>query len=90
MASEDLGMYAVRIDYEPDEHEPKYVFAVRGPTHLVYEMVALDSTPGVIAFVRAQNPGAAALRAWEAGKAEIEALRALGGIGKLIQGQVPR
>lgn len=89
MTEEDLGMYTVRIDYEPDEHEPKYVFAVSGPTNCIHEMVALDSTPGVIAFVRAPNPGAAALRAWEAGKAETEALRALA-LGKLIENQPPR
>lgn len=85
--SEELGMYAVRIDYTPDEHEPRYVFAVKGPTAGVLELVALDSTPGVIAFVRAPNPGAAAARAWEIGKAELEALTALGGMKALTGGE---
>jgi len=55
-------MYSVRIDKDRDG----YVFRVQ-PTEGVFEMVALDSTPAIIAFVHANDPGDAAQRAWEKG-----------------------
>jgi hypothetical protein len=53
-------MYAVRIDMDGDG----YVFKVQ-PSEDGIEMVALDSTPGIIALVQARNPGEAAARAWD-------------------------
>ncbi len=55
-------MYSVRIDKDRDG----YVFRVQ-PTEGVFEMVALDSTPAIIAFVHADDPGGAAQRAWDRG-----------------------
>jgi hypothetical protein len=52
-------MFSVRIDKDRDA----YVFRVE-PSFRGFEMVALDATPGVIAFVEADDPGQAAARAW--------------------------
>ncbi len=52
-------MYSVRIDKDGEG----YVFKVQ-PMDGVFEMVALDSTPGVIAMVHGSNPGHACQRAW--------------------------
>lgn len=59
-------MFSVRIDKAGDG----YVFKVE-PMPLGAELVALDSTPGVIAFVEAASPGAACQRAWEKGQREL-------------------
>jgi hypothetical protein len=53
-------MFSVRIDKDGDG----YVFRVQ-PTEGSLEMVAMDSAPGVIAFVNAYNAGHAARRAWD-------------------------
>lgn len=53
-------MYSVRIDREDE----KYIFQVE-PMDWCAELVAMDSAPGIIAFVEAPDPGAAAARAWE-------------------------
>lgn len=53
-------MYAVRIDRAGE----KYIFQIE-LIPWCHELMALDSTPGIIALVEAPNPGAAAARAWE-------------------------
>ena len=53
-------MYSVRIDRAGE----KYTFQVEAMPWCP-ELVALDSAPGIIAFVEAPSPGAAAWRAWE-------------------------
>lgn len=68
------GMFAVRIDRDGEA----YVFRVEPATGTT-EMVAIDSVPGVIAFVAASDPGSAAQRAWVTGEAEGLALARLGG-----------
>lgn len=55
-------MFSVRIDKDGDG----YVFHVQ-PVEGVFEMVAFDSTPAIIAFVEAEHAGAASARAWERG-----------------------
>jgi hypothetical protein len=65
-------MFSVRIDKVGDG----YVFKVE-PMPLGAELVALDSTPGVIAFVEAASPGAACQRAWEKGQRELASLSGL-------------
>ena len=55
-------MYQVRIDKDGDG----YVFKVQ-PAEGGLEFVALDSAPGIMAFVEAESPGAAAERAWDRG-----------------------
>lgn len=52
-------MFSVRIDKDGDG----YVFKVQ-PCQAALEMVALDSTPGVIAMVHANTPAHACERAW--------------------------
>ena len=52
-------MYSVRIDKDGDG----YVFKVQ-PIERGIEMIALDSTPGVIAFIEAEDPGRACQSAW--------------------------
>ena len=56
-------MYAVRIDKDNEG----YVFKVQPALDDSAEMIAMDSTPGIIAIVHAVDPGAAAARAWELG-----------------------
>jgi hypothetical protein len=53
-------MFSVRIDKDGDG----YVFKVQ-PSEGSIEMVALDSAPGIVAFVRATNEGHACHVAWE-------------------------
>lgn len=65
-------MFSVRIDKTDDGH----AFKVE-PMPWGLELVALDSTPGVIAFVEAANPGAACQRAWEKGQRELASLGGL-------------
>jgi hypothetical protein len=65
-------MFAVRIDKDG----AKYTFKVE-PMEWCFELIALDSTPGVIAFVEAPDPGAAAARAWEKGQRELASLGGL-------------
>ncbi len=55
-------MYSVRIDKDGDG----YVFKVQPAPDALFEMVALDSTPGIIAIVNAADPSHACLRAWAA------------------------
>ena len=52
-------MFSVRIDKDGDG----YMFKVQ-PIEPGLEMVALDSTPGIIAMVQAATPGIACQRAW--------------------------
>jgi hypothetical protein len=56
----ELAMFSVRIDKEGDG----YVFRTR-PMEGAIEVVALDSTPAIIAMVNAETPGAACARAWD-------------------------
>lgn len=65
-------MFAVRIDKNGESYTFKVEPMAYGP-----ELVALDSAPGVIAFVEAPDPGAAALRAWEKGYRELASLNGL-------------
>ena len=65
-------MFSVRID----KTEAGYKFKVE-PMPWCLELIALDSTPGVIAFVEAPNPGAACQRAWEKGQRELASLGGL-------------
>ncbi len=53
-------MYSVRIDKDGDG----YVFRVQ-KIEGAFEMVALDSAPGIMAMVRADNEGHACQVAWE-------------------------
>lgn len=53
-------MFSVRIDKEGDG----YVFKIEPMPHGL-EMIAFDSKPGVIAFIEAEDPGAAAKKAWD-------------------------
>jgi hypothetical protein len=53
-------MYSVRIDKDGDG----YVFKVQ-PCEGILEIVGLDSTPGIIAMVHANDPGHACWRAWD-------------------------
>lgn len=78
----ESSMFAVRIDKEGDA----YVFRVEPHTG-AHEMVGIDSTPGVIAFVIASDVGGAAQRAWSKGEAEGLALARLGGMGALMAGR---
>lgn len=55
-------MFAVRIDKDGDG----YLFKVH-PAEGSIEMVALDSTPGIIAFVEAEHAGDAASKAFDRG-----------------------
>lgn len=71
--SSGLSMYSVRIDKDGE----KYIFTVESMPFSKNELVALDSTPGVIAFVHAPNPGAGAQRAWEKGQRELASLGGL-------------
>jgi hypothetical protein len=68
-------MFSVRID-KNDEAEGGYIFKV-APMENGPELIALDSTPGIIAFVEAANPGEAAQRAWDKGFRELFAARRL-------------
>ena len=65
-------MFAVRIDRTAEG----YAFKVES-MDWCQELIALDSAPGVIAFVEAPNPGAAAARAWEKGERELASLGGL-------------
>lgn len=65
-------MFAVRID----RTDAGYTFKTESIPHGI-EMIALDSTPGVIAFVEAPNPGAACALAWERGQRELASLGGL-------------
>jgi hypothetical protein len=65
-------MFSVRIDKDGD----KYTFQVE-PMPFGPELIALDSTPGVIAFVEAPDPGSACRRAWEKGQRELASLGGL-------------
>ena len=67
-------MFSVRIDKNGDEGG--YLFKVL-PMPYGPELVALDSTPGLIVFVEAPDPGAAAARAWEKGQCELASLTGL-------------
>lgn len=67
-------MFSVRIDKEGDEGA--YLFKV-APMPYGPELLALDSTLGLIAFVEAPDPGAAAARAWEKGQLELASLTGL-------------
>lgn len=55
-------MFVVRID----KHDGGYLFKVQ-PDDGALEMIALDSTPAIIACVEAEHAGAAAALAWERG-----------------------
>lgn len=66
------GMFAVRIDKTTEG----YAFKVE-PTQPCLELVALDSAPGVIAFVEAPDPGTACRLAWERGQRELASLGGL-------------
>lgn len=75
-------MFAVRIDKVGEG----YVFKAEA-MDLCAELIALDSAPGVIAFVEAPDPGTACKLAWERGQRE---LASLGGLppsppGKLLE-----
>ena len=69
---ESSMMFAVRID----KKDEMFLFQVT-PMEMGPELIALDSTPGVIAFVEAPNPGAACQRAWEKGQRELASLGGL-------------
>ncbi len=74
-------MFSVRIDRDADA----YVFRVAEfETHTIQEMIAIDSTPALIAIVQAGDAGAAAARAWQMGEAEAAALAKLGGMPALL------
>lgn len=62
-------MFSVRIDKTPEGYNFKVASMPHG-----FEMIALDSTPGVIAFVEAPDPGAACTRTWEKGQQELAAM----------------
>lgn len=73
MQYEELGitlMFSVRIEKKGEG----YAFSVEQMPYSKDELVALDSSPAVIAFVHAPSPGAAAQRAWEKGQRELEEL----------------
>ncbi len=57
--------FSVRIDKARRE-TGGYIFNVE-PCDVVFEMVALDSAPGIIAMVHAESPGHACQLAWERG-----------------------
>lgn len=65
-------MFAVRID----KKGPRYLFSVE-PMNRCPELIMLDSTPGIIAFVEAPDPGSACRRAWEKGQRELASLGGL-------------
>lgn len=56
-------MYAVRID--KGDKPGSYVFNVEPMDWMPDELIAMDSTPGIIAMVHAADPASAAKRAWE-------------------------
>jgi len=60
-----MSGYAVRID-KARRATGGYIFNVE-PCDVVFEMVALDSAPGIIAMVFADTPGHACQVAWERG-----------------------
>lgn len=78
-------MFSVRIDRDGEA----YVFRVEPHTGSL-EMIAIDSTPGIIAFVLADNPGAAAKSAWTKGEIEGQALAKLGGMKALLTKAEPQ
>lgn len=67
-------MFSVRIDRG---QEGKYTFVVEPMPYSKHELIALDATPGVIAFVHAPDPGSACARAWEKGERELASLGGL-------------
>ncbi len=76
------GMFAVRIDKTAEG----YAFKVE-PMEPCAELIALDSAPGVIAFVEAPDPGTACKLAWERGQRELASLGGLppSPVGKLLE-----
>lgn len=68
-------MWALRIDRVASTG--KYIFSVGPVKYTEHELIALDSAPGVIAFVHAPDPGAACARAWEKGQRELASLGGL-------------
>lgn len=71
-------MFSVRIDKVERDSEDDTLYHFQVSTMpWCPELIALDSTPGVIAFVEAPDPGAAAARAWEKGQRELASLRGL-------------
>lgn len=74
-------MFSVRI--KRDGEAFAFEVAPHSPSNGV-EAVAIDSTPLIIAFVNAYDPGHAAARAWVKGEEEARALAKLGGIKALL------
>lgn len=73
-------MFAVRIARDGET----FTFEVSPHAGNGVEATAIDSTPVVIAFVNAEDPGEAAERAWRNGDREARALDALGGMKALL------
>lgn len=72
-------MFSVRIDLDGDG----YAFHVEPfeSANEQEELIAIDSTPGIIALVRANSPGEACERAWKKGEEEAESLHDLDPLG---------
>jgi hypothetical protein len=70
-----MNWYTVRIDKGPPEGSYEFrvtPFASEGGP----EMIAIDSVPGVMAIVKAENPALACARAWEKAFQEMQDVKA--------------
>jgi hypothetical protein len=70
-----MHWFTVRIE-RPDEKTTRFAVEVfEEAREEGGEIIGLDSTPAVIAILKADNPAEAAKLAWERGQAELEAIR---------------